>query len=193
MSNKVWDYRVIRKESADGSTEWYSVQEVYYDDGQPMAQTTDLQVEGDTITEIRTRLEKMINCLGQPVLDEINSEWSVTKTNSEEDATNYYTKPETEDKYIYESPDGGNTIYRRKFGETTRENLKTDKKTTMKGLPHHYHLPAGTNYHGDGKYYSSWSREDEDITNEEIEASPQSLTDREVEKWRKKVKKRGGI
>ena len=68
---KMWDYRVVRKESEDGSDEWYSVQEVYYDgDGSPMAQTIDLQVEGDTITELRTQLEKMINCLGQPVLDE---------------------------------------------------------------------------------------------------------------------------
>ena len=31
MSEKVWDYRVVRKESIDGSDEWYSVQEVYHD------------------------------------------------------------------------------------------------------------------------------------------------------------------
>ena len=66
-----WDYRVVRRESEDGSDEWYSVQEVYYDDdGKPMAQTLDLQVEQDTITGMRTQLEKMINCLDQPVLDE---------------------------------------------------------------------------------------------------------------------------
>lgn len=29
-----------------------------------------------------------------------------------------------DDKYIYESPDGGDTIYRRKFGEDTREKIK---------------------------------------------------------------------
>ena len=40
-----WDYRVVRKESENGSDEWYSVQEVYYDDdGTPMAQSIDLQV-----------------------------------------------------------------------------------------------------------------------------------------------------
>ena len=70
-NNKNWEYRIIRKESENGSDEWYSVQEVYYDDdGVPMAQTTDLQVEGDTITEIRKRLEGMIKCLEEPVLDE---------------------------------------------------------------------------------------------------------------------------
>ena len=70
-TTKMWDYRVVRKESKDGSDEWYSVQEVYYDeDGTPMAQTLDLQVEQDTITGMRTQLEKMINCLDQPALDE---------------------------------------------------------------------------------------------------------------------------
>ena len=71
MSDKVWDYRVVRRESVDGSDEWYSIQEVYYDGTEePMAQTIDLQVECDTITGMRTQLEKMINCLEEPVLDE---------------------------------------------------------------------------------------------------------------------------
>ena len=30
---------------------------------------------------------------------------------------------DAEDKYIYESPDGGNTVYRRKFGEMEREKI----------------------------------------------------------------------
>ena len=69
--NKAWEYRVVRKESEDGSDEWYSVQEVYYDgDGQPMAQTIDLQIEGDTITGMRTQLELMLKSLEEPVLDE---------------------------------------------------------------------------------------------------------------------------
>ena len=68
----MWEYRVVRKESKDGSDEWYSIQEVYYDDetGKPMAYTTDLQVEGDTVTEMRTVLESMLNSLEEPVLDE---------------------------------------------------------------------------------------------------------------------------
>ena len=69
---KLWDYRVVRKESDDGSDEWYSIQEVYYDDetGEPMAQTIDLQIEGDTITGMRTQLELMLKSLEEPVLDE---------------------------------------------------------------------------------------------------------------------------
>ena len=68
---KLWDYRVVRRESEDGSDEWYSVQEIYYDeDGTPMAQTLDLMVEQDTITGMRTQLESMLRALDNPVLDE---------------------------------------------------------------------------------------------------------------------------
>ena len=67
----MWDYRVVRKTTEDGG-EWLSVQEVYYDDetGKPMAQTIDLQLEGDTITEMRTQLELMLQSLEEPILDE---------------------------------------------------------------------------------------------------------------------------
>ena len=71
MNDKLWDYRVVRRESEDGSDEWYSVQEIYYDeDGTPMAQTMDLMVEQDTITGMRTQLENMLKALDEPVLDE---------------------------------------------------------------------------------------------------------------------------
>tara|TARA_Y100000310_G_scaffold184316_1_gene184455 strand:- start:535 stop:909 length:375 start_codon:yes stop_codon:yes gene_type:complete len=67
-----WDYRVVRKESKDGSDEWYSIQEVYYDDetGEPVAQTVDLMIEGDTVTGMRTQLELMLKSLEETVLDE---------------------------------------------------------------------------------------------------------------------------
>ena len=85
-NNKMWEYRVVRKESENGSDEWYSVQEVYYDDdGTPMAQSIDLQVEGDTITEMRKRLEGMIKCLEEPVLDEQDIVDTPTKTKTIED------------------------------------------------------------------------------------------------------------
>ena len=69
---KLWDYRVVRRELEDGETgDWYSVQEIYYDeDGTPMAQTMDLMVEQDTITGMRTQLENMLKALDEPVLDE---------------------------------------------------------------------------------------------------------------------------
>ena len=71
-TTKMWDYRVVRRESEDGETEdWYSIQEVYYDeDGTPMAQTLDLMVEQDTVTGMRTQLESMLRALDNPVLDE---------------------------------------------------------------------------------------------------------------------------
>ena len=70
-TTKMWDYRVVRKGSKDGLDEWYSIQEVYYDeDGTPMAQSMDLQVEQDTITGMRTQLENMLKALDEPVLDE---------------------------------------------------------------------------------------------------------------------------
>ena len=133
-TTKLWDYRVVRKESADGSNEWYSVQEIYYDDdGQPMAQTIDLTIEGDTITEMRTQLERMINCLGQPVLDEsdiippsLNLDGDGIPSTSSEGSnieTEGFEFP-TEGNWIYESPDGGETIFRRKFGEDNREKIE---------------------------------------------------------------------
>ena len=71
FTNDTWEYRVVRKESENGSDEWYSVQEVYFDDDKkPYAYTLDLQVENDTITGMRTQLEKMLEALDNPVLDE---------------------------------------------------------------------------------------------------------------------------
>ena len=71
FTNDVWEYRVVRRESEDGSDEWYSVQEIYLDeDKKPYAYTIDLQVEGDTITGMRTQLEQMLKALDNPVLDE---------------------------------------------------------------------------------------------------------------------------
>ena len=70
-TTKMWEYRVVRKEYDCESGDWYSVQEVYYDeDGTPMAQTLDLMVEQDTITGMRTQLELMLKAFKEPVLDE---------------------------------------------------------------------------------------------------------------------------
>ena len=82
MSNKVWDYRVIRQTSEDGD-EWLSIQEVYYDDDEtPMAHTMDLQVDGDTIAGMRTQLQRMLWCLDKGIVDEMESD--VTKDNMED-------------------------------------------------------------------------------------------------------------
>ena len=75
MSDKVWDYRVVRQTTEDGD-EWLSVQEVYYDDetGEPMAHSIDLQLEGDNIADLRTTLQRMLWCLDKDIVDEINSD-----------------------------------------------------------------------------------------------------------------------
>ena len=70
----VWDYRIVRQTTEDGG-EWLSVQEVYYDDetNEPMAHTTDLTLEGDTISGIRKQLQRMLWCLDKDIVDEIES------------------------------------------------------------------------------------------------------------------------
>ena len=120
---KLWDYRVVRRELEDGETgDWYSVQEVYYDDdGKPMAQTMDLVVEQDTITGMRTQLENMLKALDEPVLDE--SDIISTSSEGSNIKTEGFEFP-TEGKWIYESPDGDETIFRRKFGEDDREEIE---------------------------------------------------------------------
>ena len=69
-----WNFRVIRKDlpTEEGTQDWYSIQEVYYnDDGTPGAQTTDLEITGSSIDELKSTLEKMIKCLNKPILEEI--------------------------------------------------------------------------------------------------------------------------
>ena len=70
----VWVYRIVRQTTEDGG-EWLSVQEVYYDDetNEPMAHTTDLTLEGDTISGIRKQLQRMLWCLDKDIVDEIES------------------------------------------------------------------------------------------------------------------------
>ena len=155
MSDKAWDYRVVRKESVDGSDEWYSIQEVYYDgDGQPMAQTIDLMVDGDTIMEMRIQLELMLKSLEEPVLDEsdITSMPPVeTKTIEERILGLTMENAEMRDR-LTELGDE----YSGKIRENM-ENLRTGKKTAAEDVP----LPQGSDYHGDGVYYSKWNKKEE--------------------------------
>ena len=111
-----WDYRVVRQTSEDGD-EWLSVQEVYYDDetGKPMAHTTDLQADGDSIADLRKILQFMLGCLDKEIVDEVVPTDEPTEMEIEESENL---------QYIYESPDGGDTIYRRASGKTDREKIK---------------------------------------------------------------------
>ena len=77
MSDKVWDYRVVRSNKEDGTlADWYSIQEIYYDDetGDPTAQTMDLQVEGENVDEMRKQLIDMVTALDKDVVSEIKSD-----------------------------------------------------------------------------------------------------------------------
>ena len=73
--SKEWDYRVVRQTTEDG-VEWLSVQEVYYDDetNEPMAHTMDLQLEADSVTELRKQIQRMLWCLDKEIVDEIESD-----------------------------------------------------------------------------------------------------------------------
>jgi hypothetical protein len=67
------EYRVVRQ-SKDGD-EWLSVQEVYFDgDDKAYAHTTDLQVDGDTISEIRKTLQAMLWALDKDLVTEIQND-----------------------------------------------------------------------------------------------------------------------
>ena len=98
--SKEWDYRVVRQTTEDGD-EWYSVQEIYYDDetGEPMAHTMDLGIEGDTIAGMRTQLERMLKSLDESVVDEsdiVKSPYHLSNGMpiSEKDGTDYHTGPD---------------------------------------------------------------------------------------------------
>ena len=75
------EYRVVRQ-SKDGD-EWLSIQEVYFDgDDKAYAHTTDLEVTGDSLNEIRKKLQSMIWAIDKDVVDEIQND--VMEDNMEE-------------------------------------------------------------------------------------------------------------
>ena len=99
MSEKVWDYRIVRGVKEDGiDADWYSIQEVYYDDdGNPNAQTIDLQVEGEDNKEMKVQLEDMMSAIDKPILNEsdivpsslnFNSDGETERISVEEDSNN---------------------------------------------------------------------------------------------------------
>ena len=83
MSNKEHkiEYRVVRQ-SKDGD-EWLSMQEVYFDgEDKAYAHTTDLEVTGDSLGEIRKKLQSMIWAIDKDVVNEIQND--VMEDNMEE-------------------------------------------------------------------------------------------------------------
>ena len=70
MSDVKWEYRVVRR-ITENNSDWYSVEEVYFDDdGSPTALTIDLQVEGENIEEMKAQLDAMKKAFDKPTLNE---------------------------------------------------------------------------------------------------------------------------
>ena len=73
FTNDTWEYRVVRQ-SKDGN-EWLSMQEVYFDgDDKAYAHTTDLDVMGDSLGEIRKKLQSMLWAIDKDIVDEIQND-----------------------------------------------------------------------------------------------------------------------
>ena len=141
MSNREHkvEYRVVRQ-SKDGD-EWLSMQEVYFDgEDKAYAHTVDLDVTGDSLSEIRKKLQSMLWAIDKDIVEEIQNDvmeddmerrmLAVEMENAElrDRLTELGDMVKEKSGNIYESPDGGETVYSRKFGETERT------KVTEKGL-----------------------------------------------------------
>ena len=67
------EYRVVRQ-SKDGD-EWLSMQEVYFDgEDKAYAHTVDLDVTGDSLGEIRKKLQSMLWSIDKDIVDEIQND-----------------------------------------------------------------------------------------------------------------------
>ena len=67
------EYRVVRQ-NKDGD-EWLSMQEVYFDgEDKAYAHTTDLEVIGDNLSEIRKKLQSMLWAIDKDVVEEIHND-----------------------------------------------------------------------------------------------------------------------
>ena len=139
FTNDTWEYRVVRQKK-DGD-EWLSMQEVYSDeDGKPYAHSIDLEVTGDSLSEIRKKLQSMLWAIDKDIVDEIQNDvmeddmerrmlaGEMENAELRDRLTELGDMVKEKSGNIYESPDGGETVYSRKFGETERT------KVTEKGL-----------------------------------------------------------
>ena len=139
FTNDTWEYRVVRQKK-DGD-EWLSMQEVYSgEDGKPYAHSIDLELTGDSLSEIRKKLQSMLWAIDKDIVNEIQNDvmeddmekrmLDIEMENAElrDRLTELGDMVKEKSGNIYESPDGGETVYSRKFGETERT------KVTEKGL-----------------------------------------------------------
>ena len=67
------EYRVVRQ-TKDGD-EWLSMQEVYFDgEDKAYAHTVDLDVTGDSLSEIRKKLQSMLWAIDKDIVNEIQND-----------------------------------------------------------------------------------------------------------------------
>ena len=108
------EYRVVRQ-TQDGE-EWLSIQEVYFDGDKMYAHTIDLEVTGESVTDLRKQLQSMLWAIDKDILDQmpdLDDGMEMVDVETTENIT-----------YIYESPDGGKTLYRREAGKDNREKIE---------------------------------------------------------------------
>ena len=81
-----WNYRVVHSTSEDGSEEFFSIHEVYYNKGGGITAMTEDPCHpfGDTLDEFREDLKGMIDALEAPVLEEGKIEFQPKDGNGED-------------------------------------------------------------------------------------------------------------
>ena len=65
-----WNHRVVKFSEDE---DYFAICEMYYDeDGNPWAHTEDgVRVSGNSVEELRETLQRMLDCLDKPVLDNL--------------------------------------------------------------------------------------------------------------------------
>lgn len=96
-----WNHRIVKSVDDEG-TEFFSIQEVYYEDAVPTAHTLELSVEGETVEEIKETLNNMLKCCDEPIIDELPMDESEEMWDDEFDGDD---SDLTEDDFETESDD----------------------------------------------------------------------------------------
>jgi len=66
-----WNYRVVKFDQTDYDLPpWYSICEVFYEDGEVISHTAEgVDVCGESIEELRTQLKRLLECLDKPIIE----------------------------------------------------------------------------------------------------------------------------
>jgi len=68
-----WNHRVMKHH--DCGEDWYGIHEVFYDEnGEVDGWAESADVTGESLNDLRTALDWMLDCLDKPVLDYSNDE-----------------------------------------------------------------------------------------------------------------------